>query len=258
MKLIQLEMGKILGKRFSLLLLIISAILFPILVKIISHLNAVEDNVPEGLYAIHVAFGVIAYSQTYFFLPVWLIIFTGQEFSNGHVNRIVFETSKQFYFKSKIVYCGLITVFFTVIGLLSLVISIAYSPFPDLNINVGFYFQFLFQMAVATFSFSILLLALVFVFQSPTLTFVIYLGCNFIEGIIYTSVKGIYKIEMVWLPFHLVKTFYSRNGESSVDYYHFPFTETPTSLIAPSLFVFFLLLFSYHYFSRNSLKTLSD
>lgn len=258
MNLIQFESGKIFRKRVSQILLIVSVIIFPVFVVIISQLHAVEDNVPEGLYANHVACTVIMYSQTYFFVPIWIIIFTGQEFSNGHVNRIVFETSKRFYFKSKIVYCGLITSYFTIVGFIALVMSMVYAPYLDFHVNTGFYVQFLVQMIVATLGFSILLLTLVFIFQSPFVAFVTYLGWHFVESMIFTAINGIYKIELIWLPLHLIKTFYTRNGEPSLDGYFFPFTETPAALIPPSLLVVFLIFISYNYFVRNSLKPLSD
>lgn len=258
MSLVQFEISKILNKRFSLILLVVTIILFPVLIKVISHLSVTEDGVPEGLFAEQVAYGILSISQTPLFLPVWIIIFTGLEMSNGHVNRVVFAKSRKYYFLSKIIYCGIITAGFCFIGLISLIIAVNTSPFQQLTVNQIFYWEFLLQLAFSIFGYSIILLGVTFFFRSPGLAFIIYYGWTFVEGIIFILVRSRYDVEMKWLPFHLIRTLYTSNGVMASENYYNPFIENITSIIAPIGFISFIACVTFYFFSRSNLKPLSD
>lgn len=254
----QFELHKVLSKRFSIILLIITAIVFPIVVKVIAHLNVVEDQVPEGLFAENVAFGIIAYTQTYFFLPVWIIIFSGLELSNGHVNRVIFIKSRRFYFLSKVAYCGIITAFFSMVGLVALILALETSSYTYLGIGFEFYLRFFIQLTVANTAFSLLLLCLVFLVRSPFVAFVIYFGWTFVEGIVYSLLKSLYDLEPWWLPLHIIRLFYSRNGEVVLESYYNPLSEDFPLLTAPVIFIVASLFITYKLFLRSDLKPLSD
>ena len=221
-------------------------------------MNVVKDGVPEGLFINNVAFGIIALSQTYFFLPVWIIVMIGGELSSGHVNRVAFAKSRRFYFLSKIFFCGLVTLFFSILGLLSLVIAVKTSPFEQLDLSWIFTLEFLVQLMFATFAYSILLLCLVLLFRSPIITFVAYFAMNFLEAIAFQAFKGIYNTELSWLPLHLIRTLYCLDGEVVLISYYNPFTEDASSLIVPFGFVLVLILISWLRFSKSDLKPLSD
>lgn len=252
------EIYKIVHRKSSLALLLITICFFPALVIVIAYFNVVQDGVTEGLFINNVAFGIIAFAQNYFFLPVWIIVFAGLELSNGHVNRVAFYKSKKYYFLSKICYCILVTLFFSFLGLLTLLVVVKTSSFTNLYLDPIFCLKFFTQLIFATFSYSIVLLCMVLLFQSPIKTFVIYFGWIFIEGIIFLIIKGFYNIELIWLPFHFVRTFFTRNGELALENYYNPFSENIYVLIFPIGFILLLISISLNHFSKSDLKPLSD
>jgi hypothetical protein len=252
------EWRKITHKRFSLILLLCTVVLFPILIKTIAYWSATKDNVPEGLYAQHVAFAVIAYTQTYLFLPVWIIVFPGLEFLNRHVNRVVFIRSRKYYLHAKLLYCLVITLLFSALGFITLLITLNTSPYPTLNVDAMFYCRFFIQSVLSIFSFSILLLFLVFVFRNPIIAFVVYFAWTFIEGILFTVLQGVYNVEAKWLPLHLVRTMVTRNGELTSNEYYMPLDQGLMVTIYPIAFVVFLISVTYYSFLKSDLPVLSD
>jgi hypothetical protein len=258
MSVINFEINKILSRRYSLVLLLVTIILFPAIVKVISYLNVVKDNVPEGLFTNNVAFGIITYTQTYFFLPVWIIVLVGHELTNGHVNRVIFTKSRNFYFVSKLSFCGIVTILFSFLGTVALVISVKTSPFTSLPVNPFYYLQFLVQLSASTLLFCILLMGLVFIIRSPIKTFVVYFIWTFTEGILFSIFEGIYNIELKWLPLHLVRTLYLKNGEAQLNNYYNPFVDNFELLIAPFGFILLITIITYKLFLKTNLPALSD
>lgn len=257
MNLVQFEVNKIVKKRLSLIVLLITILLFPVLVKGMSVLMV--DEIPEGLFVKNVAYQILSISQSYFFLPIWIIIFAGLEFSNGHVNKVAFIRSRKFYLHSKLVYSGLITILFSTIGLVALIISIKTSPFQQLYIVPGFYFNFFLQIIFTTFCYSILLLSLVFIFRSPIIAFVVYLGWSFVESILYHFIGKIFQIDFFWLPLYLIKSLYSKTGNPlNADDYYNPFIENLEALLMPFGFTMLLILTAYTLFPKSDIKPLSD
>jgi hypothetical protein len=258
MELIEFEARKILHRRYSLILLIGTTILFPAILKILSYLNTTEDNTPEGLFAGNLAFSIITYTQTYFFLPLWIIVFVGNELSHGHVNRVAFCKSRHFYFAAKLIYCGMISFFFSLVGLITLLISIKTSPYTHLQLSSMFYADFFAQLFFSSLSFALLLLCLVFFIRSPLKTFIVYFIWSVVEGIIYTVFDKLLDIKMNWLPLHLVRTFYSINGKLDLDNYYHPLMEDLFQVIPAVGFIFILTFFTYRTFIKSNLPMLSD
>lgn len=257
MNAVSFELTKFLSRK-STRLLLITSILFPAMVILVSHLNIIKDHVPEGSFVDNVAFGTIAYSQSFFFLPVWIIVFIGQELAGGHASRVVFTKSRNFYFASKLGYCGMVTVVFSVLGMAALIISIQASPFTYLSVGLSYYLSFLTQLVFSTLLFCALLMSLVFILRSPIITFVVYFAWTFIEGLLFSAISSIYEIELKWLPVHLIRMTYLRNGEVQLNNYYNPFAGNIISLIAPLGFAGVIVLISWRYFQKVSLQTLSD
>lgn len=258
MNLVQFEVNKIVKKRLSLIVLLITIVVFPVLIKVQSQWMALDDQIPEGLYANLVAYIVLMNSQFYFFLPVWIIIFAGLEFSKGHVNKVAFIRSRKFYLHAKLVYCGLITILFSLIGLIALIISLKTSPYSQLYIAPDFYSNFLLQMIFTTFCYSVLLLSLVFIFRSPIVAFVVYVGWVMAEGIISMASIRIFDIDLFWLPFQQIKRLYSTTGDPyNVEYYN-PIAENLEPLLMPLGLTILLILIAYTLFPKSDIKPLSD
>ena len=258
MSIFHLEITKILKRKTSLFLLLGTILLFPSIIATISYVGAVRDDVPEGLFPNQVASLILTFSQSYFFLPVWIIVFVGQEFSTGHVNRIVFTCSRDYYYQAKLLYCALITILFSLMSGITYLISITTGPFESLSLDAAVFLGFVLQTALSTFAFTTVLLFFVFLVRSPLVAFVTYFVWGLVESVLYTLFKGLYDIELFWLPLHLVRTFYVKNGEAKIDAYYNPLVESPLTLIAPIVFVVIMVFLGKRVFLHRDLKPLSD
>jgi hypothetical protein len=253
------ELGKIFHRRLSLITFFATIFLFPVLIKAFTHMMVVKTQIPEGLFANNVASVVILFSQSYTFIPVWMLLLAGLEFTSGHVNRVAFMKSRGYYFMSKLAFTAIVTLLFSVLGIIAFMISTETSPFRDFHAPFTFYLQFLAQLFLVSLAYSALLLCLIFWLRSPIIAFVIYFAWNTVESIGFTLFQKLYHTELTWLPFHLINTLYLRNGESGIsnDYYN-PLAESPTSVVAPLAMVAVILFFTYKIFIRRDLKPLSD
>lgn len=257
MRFIKIEFDKILNRNFSWWLLIATTILFPIALVVISKISVHEDEITQTEFVSNLSFAIISYIQSNIFLPIWVIIFIGQELSDGYVNRFVFATSKKDYFLSKVTYCATISLYFSVLGIISFIAAVYTSSFTSEG-SVLQCLKLFFQLTISIFSYTILLMSLVFIVRSPAIAFIIYLAWNFTEGILFRIAEGIWGIEVRWLPLHLIRTLFTSNGETNSDNYHNPFDGNLTATALPLAFIIILMLLSYQSFLRRDLKPLSD
>jgi hypothetical protein len=257
MRLIKIEIDKILHRKFSYWLLIATTILFPIALIVISNISIQQEGMMEVEFISNLSFAIISYIQSYIFLPVWIIIFIGQELSNGYINRFVFARSKNDYFLSKLIYCASIALYFSVLGIISFVAS-AYTLSLVSDISILQCLKLFCQLTISVFSYAVLLASLVFIVKSPTVGFIIYLAWNFSEGILFRIAEGIWNIELKWLPLHLVRTLYTTNGEVTSDRYYNPFDGNLMVAAIPIVFIGMVMLLAYQSFLRTDLKQLSD
>lgn len=258
MCMLRLELHKFLHSKLSLVLLIFTVIVFPTLLKIMSHLTATTDNVPEGLFPDKLANAILAYSQSYFFIPIWILVLVGIEFSNGHVNKLVFIKSRAYYFQSKLLYVGLVTLLFTVLAALTFTISVKFSPYTFLEINPSYFALFILQFAASTLLLGVILMMLVFTFRSPIRAFLVYLGWTFIEGIVVALVKGLYGIHLKYLPMQIPKSLYQKyENDRSVVYFN-AFSTNFVEVGIVLLFSLVAVLLFRSLFLKSELKPLTD
>jgi len=256
-KILRLEVSKILSRKSMLVTLIVTSIIFPLGMNVISYLSVTTDKIAEGLQADQTSLFIFHFIHLYLFLPVWIFIFIGQEFSKGHVNRVVFLQSRKFYFLSKLFYCFLISTYFTILGLITLIIALTTSPYELLEIGFSYYLVFTIQLFFTNLAYSLLLLSAVFIIRSPVKSFVIYLVWGFLEGMIILLMR-FYSIDFAFLPIQLVRSLYVRNGiPQSEDFYSWTIHDIGTITI-PILFVTFLTLVTYRIFQKRDIKALSD
>lgn len=253
----KIEIDKILNRKFSFWLLIITTILFPLALIIISDISIQEDGVTKTEFFPNLSFAIISCIQSYIFLPVWIIIFIGQELSNGYSNRFVFARSKKDYFLSKLIYCALIALYFSVLGTVSFVAS-AYTSSLLSDITILHCMKLFCQITISVFSYAMLLMSLVFIVQSPAMSFIIYLAWNFTEGILFRIAEGIWTIELKWLPLHFTRLLYTVNGEATSNNYYNPFDGNLTATAMPIMFIIAVILLTYQSFVQTDLKPLSD
>ena len=258
MNVFRFEIKKIIKRKFSLIFLTVTALLFPVMMAIISRMSVLSNEISEGLFMEMVAFYTISFSQSYFFIPVYILIFTGQEFSGRHVNRVVFLKSRKFYFASKIVYCFIISLLFSFLGLVALLLSYQFSGFTGLVVSLAFYVEYVVSALISSFAFSILLLGIVFVFRTPWICYIVFIGWQTIEGVVFLIFYRLYDLKLVWLPFQSVQLFYNKTIENTNGSYRRLFTEFDPILILPCAFILILIFFLYVFFLRSDLKSLSD
>lgn len=254
---IKLELHKFFKSRLPLVLLIGTGILFPILVKVVANLSATTDNVPEGLLAAKVAEAILVYAHSYFFVPVWILILIGIEFSNGHVNKVVFIKSRTFYFDAKLVHCLFVTALFTLLAAISFVISVQFSPYQTLHVEPVSFLLFLLQFFVSTFMLCVILLIVALAVRSPVIGFVVYIGWSIIERVTVTVVQGVYDVHLRYLPMQMSRSLYERLEGRESEYFN-PFHSDITEVIIPVLVCSVLVFLARRIFSGTQLKALTD
>lgn len=257
MKFFWLEFHKLRFRRLPRVLFLLTSTIFPVGIALVSQLSIRDNQVPEGLFADHLASAIIGYSQMYLFIPAWIIVLAGSEFSGLHVNRVVFARDRQFYFIAKIVFCLIVTLYFSILGLITHLLSVTLSPF-DLDLGLVYYIKFVSQATIANLLFSLLLIVLVFLVRSSIVAFVVYFVWDFVESILYTFVEGVLDVPLWWTPLHLVRTIYAANGVQGVENYYSPFEGTLADFLVPVVFVTLVVTVAFRAFSRANLQALSD
>lgn len=254
---IRLELHKFFKSRWPWVLLVCTALIFPTLVKVISSLSATQDNLPEGTFAAEVAHAVLLYAHSYFFIPVWIITLIGIEFSNGHVNKVIFIKSRTFYFDAKLVHCLFVTALFTFFAAIAYVISVQFSPYRSLTIEPVVFAMFLLQFFVSTLILCVVLLMLTMIVRSPTIGFVVYIGWSVIERVTVTLVNSVYHVQLRYLPLQLSRSLYERFDGRESEYFN-PFQSSLAEVIAPVLIGIVLVWVARRIFANTELKALTD
>lgn len=252
-----LDLRKITRRTTTRLSLYATVVLLPLAIVVVSYLSVSLDKVPEGKFTDMLSEATIAFSELYFFLPVWILVFVGQEFSSGYVNRFVFARGRSFYITSKLFYCLAVALFFTLLGSVSFLLAVYVVPFhPPMPVTT--YLLFLVQLFFSLWCYAVFLLCWVVLFQSPVLSFVTYAGWLFVEDIIYFPLKAMAGASAGWLPVHLLRSLFVRDGVVKTENYYNPFLTVSGEWILPLLFTLLLLFFLRYYFNRVALKPLSD
>lgn len=258
MNLFRLELNKILNRRMAMIPLIATPVFFVALVTISTYFEAQQNQVPEGSFADRVAQACLNSSQLYLFIPLWIFLIAGTEFFNGHVNRVVFESSRVVYFRSKLAFCFLLSLYFLTIQIITLSTAVAVSPFRFLTVESAFYVQFALQALLANLCFALLLMMLLFIVKSPVKAFAFYFLWMLIEGLSFRFVKGLYEFELIGLPLHLTRLLMSKNGEMEFDQYYNPIVSNPVIIFLPVAFTALVTSLTFFWFKRSSLPALSD
>ncbi len=251
------EIFKISSRKWMIILLLANIVLLPLIVAILVKLEFSSGEISEGNFLENAAYGIISISTIYFFVPLWILIFIGIEFSNGHTNLVVFHKSFKFYFISKIAYCFLVSLFYCILGLFSLLIIHLTAPFK-LEASTVFYMSFITQSFFTFFSISLMLMALVFLVGSPIIAFVSYFVISFTESILFLIGKKIYAFDLFFLPFHISRLLYLKNGEGKSENYYVLFYDYHNQILILPVFLLIILYATYWYFIRRDLKPLSD
>jgi hypothetical protein len=255
---LQLELQKIIGRRFFLMGLVAISILFLAAVYMVTQLHVIKDGATEGMYVRDTSWAILSYSSLYLCLPLFVIVFVGQEITGGHMNRVVFQKSRSYYFGAKFLFTFLISMFFTLLGSITLFICVVFSPFGNLNVGPGTYVQFFLQSLISNELIAMLLLSLLIIIRNPVVVFVCYFFGQLIERVLFGLVQAFYKVELVYLPLQLTRSFYSRDVSGRMETY-FPLSEYFHSAQAVALVVIPLVLYlSYLVFAKADLKPLSD
>lgn len=77
------EIFKISSRKWMIILLLANIVLLPLIVAILVKLEFSSGEISEGNFLENAAYGIISISTIYFFVPLWILIFIGIEFSNG-------------------------------------------------------------------------------------------------------------------------------------------------------------------------------
>jgi hypothetical protein len=250
------EFFKIVNRKISFVALVLTVIIFPVIIAVISKLEFRENRIDYGIAIESITSAILIYSQVYFCIPVWIIIFTGQELSSGHVNRIIFSKGKTFYFRSKLVYCLIVAFLFSLIGLISLHVTLRVLSISNI-LPMTQVAEIWLQMFLSAFCYSVVLLVLVFLIKSPIVTFVVYSIWTFTEGVLFNVLNRICNVNATWLPLHFVRLLFATNGEAKTANYIRLFETGYIVALVPIVSILFAILLS-AYFKRTDINPLTD
>ncbi len=251
------ELFKIWYSRLHLLIAMISFLLLPLFVVIVSRLQQLKGGLEEAQMISAIAYTTIAYAQAMFFIPVWIVSMVGREIQSAHASTVSSITSREHYFSSKITYCLITCVFFSSVGTLGFLAAAAVCGILP-KVTFGFVAGHLVQQFVAHITFCSILLLIVFVVKNPAIAFVVYLVWNFAEGLAFTVVNGLYEIRAWWLPLHLLRTLYVTDGDPQAANFHNPIFSGNFLFVSPIMFAAFVTVLTKEIFLRSDLPVLSD
>lgn len=241
----KIEIFKILKRRFQLILLLLTTIGYPILINVYITIS-LEENLSNG----DVAGSVIMLTTSIIFLPLWVTIFVGQEFAMSYVARFALTHSRSQYFLSKIIYCFLISTYFTVLTFVTLLVS--------LNGDSSFFGGLVPQLWITYTLYSILSLCIVFLVRTPILSTVLVYFLPQLDNIIFMVGIKVFNNRIRLGPFEVIRTLYSESTEGFRVSYSNLFFSDPLSIFLPIVYVLIITLISYRYFLARDLKMMSE
>lgn len=259
MKYLIFEIQKLIRSRWSRILAIITALLYPSLLIATSYLTRAEASTAEGNFISYLAFATLAYAQIYILIPVWILIGTGREFDTGYVQRYILIRARQDYFKSKIAYCIIVASAFSLLGVLTFPIAVYTSAFDSRAVDAGMLTMLFLQMMMAHIIMSLALLGLVFLIRTTIKAFVIYIAWTWIEGTVSLLLDRLTSIPTAWMPLHVIRSIYTHHGSGDIKDYYNPVADGPyLALLGPFLLVLVLTVLSYRRFRTTGLPALTD
>jgi hypothetical protein len=255
MKLVKFELIK-LKRRVVLVIVVLTLIVFPILLKTFSHLDYLEGKTPEGSFVEQNQLYIIQYATLYLFIPVWIIIIIGSEFKNGFAQRILFYKSRSFYFKSKIAWCVIVTSVYSLLCVLTLWLCLSTVKYQFAYTNFTFYSLFGIQCFITFLLHTLVLMCLVLIIRDIVISLVIYYLWQLVESIVVMLFDRLYHIKLYLLPFQLHTVFYLKmDGRKQTLTSIFQYSQEN---IFSFLMVMLLVALTFFHFNRINLKPLSD
>lgn len=255
------ELFKILRRKHSLILLVLTSFILPIQMIVLVKLFTDSNSVVSDAVPLEVAHMVIRFTHLWMFLPLWVLALCSAEFSVGFVNRYVSMRSRSDYLFSKFSFCILVSFFFATLGLISLILSLAYLGLsrPE-TANAFFYCEFFLASFLSSFGLSVFLLLIVFVVRSGVWSILTYMIYSISEGILIKYFDFVHSIRIKWLPLAQVRYLYARSYEtvSGGNNYKRLLLDFDGQIFSALLFVGLTIAFTGLYFLRKDLRPLSD
>ncbi|MBX2894961.1 MAG: hypothetical protein KF856_03450 [Cyclobacteriaceae bacterium] len=257
MNYVYFEWIKLRSRRWIWALAAVYIIGLPIAIKMITGVSYLKKEIAEGQFMEYAAFGFINFSCLHLVIPLWIILLIGIEFGNGHVNQVVFNASSKHYFISKLVYCFLIALTFSVLGTITMGLVHVTAPF-DITVPVSFYGVFIFQSLFTFLSVALLFMSIIFLTRNIAVALVTYFLLSFTEGMVFMFVKKIYSIDLFFLPFHVVNVLYVKGGSTATANYYNLFQDFDSRVLWLPVSIILLVWLTYIDFTKRELKPLSD
>lgn len=256
MDLVRFELFK-LNRRLVFIIAFLTLLVFPLLLKTLSHFDYVERQVPEGAFVEQNQLYIIRFATLYVFVPVWIVVIIGSEFKNGFAQRLMFYRSRFFYFKTKTIWCVFVSFIYSLLSIFTLWLCLSTIGYEFDYINFKFYTLFGIQCFITFLLLSLVLMCLVFIVKDIVISFVIYFGWHMVEGVLVMVISKVFNLKLYLLPLQLHTVFYIRkdknNKESLINIFQYS-----NENIFALLVVMLLVLVTFWHFNRVNLKPLSD
>lgn len=254
--LIRYEAIKFIKNPIKLWPLVISSLLIVFGISATAYSYDLNDLPTGEQFDSGVSYLLMSLANSYLFLPIWILIVIGYEFSSGHVSKVITLSGRLPYLKSKLLCIIFLSVLFTLLSITAYLLSYIFSGFTLQE--SGFGISKILQFFTVYLVNSSLFLAFILFVQSPIKSYGIYFGIGFLENIIALPIDRGLNIEPVFLPTHFMRWLYTVDGSTEMDKYFNPFLGDYLQIMISILVAVITLWLSGRYFLKNDLKILSD
>jgi hypothetical protein len=253
------ELFKIRKRKSLLTLSVVTVIVFPLLAAGFAYLASIDKNVVEGTFVEDLAGIIIAYMSFFIFLPLWVTLGVGQELKGGHASRVAFARGRKHYFLSKLIYCLVVSVLFTILATVGFLLAIKVPVFGPFTTDWAFTARYAVQVFIVAVLYALLMLCLTLAIRAPTPALVAAYCLPSADGIIHMIVEEVWNIELMWgLPFQVVFSLFRKHALGPEVEYINPLADNPLAIVWPILFVAGITYLSYRWFLNRDLKVMSD
>jgi len=251
----KIEIFKVFRRRYLLFLLTLTTIAYPLLIGAFISIFYNEIQFSSAAPIADVAAMVILLTTSIILLPLWITVFVGQEFSMNYVSRFIHANSRSHYFFSKIVYCLLVSAYFTFLSLLTIYLSFRLILFDQVNEHTTFFLQLVPQLWTVYTLYSLVCLSLVFLIRKPILSTMLLYIIPQVDSIITMVANKFFDSTIRLGPFEMIRMLYSESVRGyTVSYISYSFYNS----LLPFCYVLLIIIASYRYFLRRDLKIMSE
>lgn len=254
----KLELAIWTHRRWLVVITIITWILLPLICLGSNYIGFKTNELAEGDFFQTQAYLYLNLVQIMLFLPVWTLILGGLEWTYGTAQRRILLDSRFGYWISRMIHAFLVSGYFTITGILTVLLALKFSPFGPLSIPVEALFFLLLQFFIVMLYLALVMETLVLITRSAFISIAIYIGWGIVENILVILITNTTSIKPIFLPLHNLQKLYLVNGSRGLENYRNPIPDELWTLLLPTATVWIIIFIGYLVYFKREIKGLSD